>query len=494
MKNYTNLEDIIKSESLTKEQKKQIIQQHFDKYRNDIDSELNKYIARQYIGAALKIGSAAIPAGKAGATLGQELFKRQLGRKISESIGTTTVAGGVYELGEGIMNNDSVSSLIKSTLGGGLSGGAIGYAGGNIQRALKTQQLKNYGNINELNENIRKIFNSDARKFYKDYIKDIRLNKQDSTFEFTRRGIQEQLCWNPKQTQNYSELVKDIKNAKRLPDSPNLKPDQKPDVSHYEIYRGKNGDYYIEVQKNGKRRYYITKDILNETQPTTNLDKSGGFNNTLNNTIGNINPAAIAIPANVLERNDRESNIAETPKSTTPTTNRDALRSSNNIINDAAENINTQLAIPENISYDTVNHKLYGKLEYNKMPVEYSNHIFTPEEIGKMSGEEFAQNEPVIMQQLKDGLIQKQLQAVNYSGYINPITGSGQIFSREDIGAMSNEEYTKNAQAINAQLKSIGIPTNGELESASISGGGTIYVRPYTRSDGTEVRGYYRAK
>ncbi len=30
-----------------------------------IDSELNKYIARQYIGAALKIGSAAIPAGKA---------------------------------------------------------------------------------------------------------------------------------------------------------------------------------------------------------------------------------------------------------------------------------------------------------------------------------------------------------------------------------------------------------------------------------------------
>ncbi len=53
--------------------------------------------------------------------------------------------------------------------------------------------------------------------------------------------------------------------------------------------------------------------------------------------------------------------MAETPKSTTPTTNRDALRSSNNIINDAAENINTQLAIPENISYDTVNHKLYMK-------------------------------------------------------------------------------------------------------------------------------------
>ena len=86
------------------------------------------------------------------------------------------------------------------------------------------------------------------------------------------------------------------------------------------------------------------------------------------------------------------------------------------------------------------------------------------------------------------------MQAVNYSGYINPITGSGQnIFSGR---YWSNEQrgIYKNAQAINAQLKSIGIPTNGELESASISGGGTIYVRPYTRSDGTEVRGYYRAK
>ena len=43
------------------------------------------------------------------------------------------------------------------------------------------------------------------------------------------------------------------------------------------------------------------------------------------------------------------------------------------------------------------------------MPVEYSNHIFTPEEIGKMSGEEFAQNEPVIMQQLKDGFNSKAI-------------------------------------------------------------------------------------
>ena len=58
---------------------------------------------------------------------------------------------------------------------------------------------------------------------------------------------------------------------------------------------------------------------------------------------------------------------------------------------------------------------------------------------------------------------------------------------------MSGDEYSANESAIIAQLKSIGIPTGGELEASSIFGGGTVYVRPYTREDGTEVRGYWRS-
>ena len=117
---------------------------------------------------------------------------------------------------------------------------------------------------------------------------------------------------------------------------------------------------------------------------------------------------------------------------------------------------------------------------------------FTPQEIGDMSSEEFLQNEPFIMQQLKDGLIKPEVPEVDYSGYLNPETGDKKIFSREDIAQMTSDEYSGNEPAIMAQLKSIGIPTDTELHSASLTGK-TIYVKPYTRSDGTEVRGYYRS-
>lgn len=127
-------------------------------------------------------------------------------------------------------------------------------------------------------------------------------------------------------------------------------------------------------------------------------------------------------------------------------------------------------------------------------PIENIDHIFTPQEIGAMSSNEFAQNESTIMQQLKDGLIQNKIQNHNYTGYINPITGNGQIFSREDIRTMSSEDYSKFEKAIDAQLNSIGIPTNSELQNASINGGGTVYVHPYTRADGTNVKGYYRSR
>lgn len=43
---------------------------------------------------------------------------------------------------------------------------------------------------------------------------------------------------------------------------------------------------------------------------------------------------------------------------------------------------------------------------------------------------------------------------------------------------MAGDEYIANEPAIMAQLQAIGIPTDNELE---------------TRSDGTEVRGYYRS-
>lgn len=149
-------------------------------------------------------------------------------------------------------------------------------------------------------------------------------------------------------------------------------------------------------------------------------------------------------------------------------------------------------------SYQFYQAKLYQQNNFTKgQPTGYavsleSEHIFTPSEIGQMSPDEFSQNEAAIMQQMENGLIQDNEPQTDYSGYTNPITGSGQIFTREDIGSMTLDEYSQNENAINAQLNTIGVPANQELEMATHSGG-VIYVRPYVRSDGTPVRGYYRS-
>ena len=113
--------------------------------------------------------------------------------------------------------------------------------------------------------------------------------------------------------------------------------------------------------------------------------------------------------------------------------------------------------------------------------------------LGKMSNDEFVQKHDIIMQQMQDGLIINQVPTSSYSGYVNPINNDNKIYSREDIGSMSLDEYSDNEKAIMAQLNSIGIPFNMELNAAQVQRKGIVYVRPYTKSDGTQVRGYYRA-
>lgn len=166
-----------------------------------------------------------------------------------------------------------------------------------------------------------------------------------------------------------------------------------------------------------------------------------------------------------------------------------------NIINDISKNFNpistiiplqTLQNLQEN---EQPSFLLEGSVDINVD--KYGNHIFTPEEIAQMDSDVFRANESAIMKQLQAGLIGQQIK--NFANFTNPITGDNRIFSREDIGAMSGDEYSANESAIMEQLKSIGIPTGNELEASSIFGGGTVYVRPYTRSDGTEVKGYWRS-
>ena len=137
--------------------------------------------------------------------------------------------------------------------------------------------------------------------------------------------------------------------------------------------------------------------------------------------------------------------------------------------------------------------KDYGKYFKNKKQNKSTgqaapvNNIYTREMIGKMTADEYLQNEPMIMEQLKtQGGIpsEKQLnQQNNFLGFINQISGNSNIFTREDL---------KNEKAIDFQLKTIGIPSQVQANQA-VQSGGMVYIQPYTRADGTSVKGYYRS-
>ncbi len=79
-----------------------------------------------------------------------------------------------------------------------------------------------------------------------------------------------------------------------------------------------------------------------------------------------------------------------------------------------------------------------------------------------------------------------------YKGFINDENGKDIIYTVENIGAMSDEEYNNNKKVLNAQIKKIGLPSNHDLRRPSSNG--DVYVHSYTKSDGTHVTSHYRSR
>ena len=168
------------------------------------------------------------------------------------------------------------------------------------------------------------------------------------------------------------------------------------------------------------------------------------------------------------------------------------------------QSVNKQ--INQNSNYNTLNNLLnpVSKLKQNSIiqikskptgfaaPIEQATTpqvSYTPEQIGKMSREEFDKNESSIMHQLQTGGF-NQKPSRDFGGYRNSHTGDNRIYTAEDIGNFSSSEFSHHEPAISAQMNSIGIPTNNDMQNS----GGTVYIAPYTRSDGVQVRGHYRSR
>lgn len=101
-----------------------------------------------------------------------------------------------------------------------------------------------------------------------------------------------------------------------------------------------------------------------------------------------------------------------------------------------------------------------GDVTGNAAPIDSA---YTKEQIGKMSPEEFVQNESIIMEQLKNGQIKSDFLNIDYSNFINPESGENKIFTRENISEMSSKEYLDNEKAILAQMNTIGVPYDKDV-------------------------------
>lgn len=70
---------------------------------------------------------------------------------------------------------------------------------------------------------------------------------------------------------------------------------------------------------------------------------------------------------------------------------------------------------------------------------------------------------------------------------------TNRIFTNEEIEQMSQDEYLRLENFINQQLAKGKVMPEAQAKQ-QVQAGNLIYVNSYTRSDGTEVKGYYRSR
>ena len=70
---------------------------------------------------------------------------------------------------------------------------------------------------------------------------------------------------------------------------------------------------------------------------------------------------------------------------------------------------------------------------------------------------------------------------------------SNRIFTNEEIKQMTPDEYNRLENFINQQVAAGKVMPEVEAKQ-QLKAGNLIYVNSYIRSDGTEVKGYYRSR
>ena len=123
---------------------------------------------------------------------------------------------------------------------------------------------------------------------------------------------------------------------------------------------------------------------------------------------------------------------------------------------------------------------------------EIKNKNYSDEEIDNLIAKK-------VMERMRAGkLITHPSDKRKYTGFAANIEDEayipdGKIFTAEEIGKLSTEDFQKFEKYIDKQLKEFGVPYEHQAQ-AEVAKGSMIWVDDYTRNYGTPVKGYYRRK
>ena len=254
----------------------------------DINVENALEHGKNWTGAALEIGSAAVP-GYGGAKLAGILAKKlapKLGRKIAQEIATGTLkgasAGTVEGLGRGLREDENpLKTAAQDTLTGAVLGSAGGATGGNVERVVRGKELKQIENL----KNLRKK----ETDYYKNYIQGTKTNHHYlGDIKFTQAGL-ETVSKQPNAGRDLSSLQKDLSNAEYIGfEKPHHKKHgAKDNITGFHKLQNDSKEFLV-ADTNKDLKYYLSKqkdDIGNRpsrVEPTSSNYIITDFNTNLN--------------------------------------------------------------------------------------------------------------------------------------------------------------------------------------------------------------------
>ena len=388
------VETILNNESLTKDEKVKMINFVYENYRQKLDEDLRNYLIKIWAGAALEIGSAALPysgVGKLGAKAGQKLLQKTTGKKLAQELGSGAASGlasgGVFGAGRGMIEDKNpLITALQDAASGLAGGGLIGGAGGYLEKAIRANLLENSKPLNELSQAQIKNLIKRGKSYYWDYLQGREIiSPHLGKINFSGGQAGEIRAHNMKMVPKIPEQIRGAQGLKYSNDKP-WREDANNFYKLYNTYKGKNYEYVIRnnANKTGNDFYQI-KEVGStpaywDQAPALEIEP----NYIINDISQKVNPAPIIIPPQILQ----------------------------NLQEDNQPSFLLEGSVEMNIDQN-------GK------------HIFTPEEIGQMNSDDFSRNESDIMKQLQSGLIGQQIK--DFANFTNPITGDGRIFSRMNI-------------------------------------------------------------